>query len=124
MKFFIDTAFVDEIRQTLELGILDGVTTNPTLVSKTGRSFKEVIMEICQLVPEPVLAEVVSLDAEGMIREGRELYRWAPGIVVKIPMTAEGLKAIKVRASGGIAINTTLVFRPLQALMVAKVGAQ
>ncbi|MGC8777055.1 MAG: fructose-6-phosphate aldolase [Candidatus Caldatribacteriaceae bacterium] len=124
MKFFIDTAFVDEIRQALELGVLDGVTTNPTLVSKTGRGFQEVIMEICALVPGPVSAEVVSLDAAGMIREGRELHRWAPNIVVKIPMTAEGLKAIRVLASEGIAVNTTLVFQPLQALMAAKVGAK
>ena len=102
MKFFIDTAFVEEIREALALGVLDGVTTNPTLVAKTGRSFKEVILEICSLVPGPVSAEVVSLDAEGMVREGRELHRWAPNIVVKIPMTAEGLKAIKVLSAEGI----------------------
>lgn len=124
MKFFIDTAFVEEIRQALELGILDGVTTNPTLVAKTGRSFKEVILEICALVPGPVSAEVVSLDAEGMIREGRELHSWAPNIVVKIPMTAEGLKAIKVLSSEGIHVNTTLIFQPIQALLAAKVGAR
>jgi len=124
MKFFIDTAFVEEIREALVLGVLDGVTTNPTLVAKTGRSFKEVILEICSLVPGPVSAEVVSLDAEGMVREGRELHRWAPNIVVKIPMTAEGLKAIKVLSAEGIHVNTTLIFQPVQALLAAKAGAR
>jgi transaldolase len=124
MKFFIDTAFVEEIREALALGVLDGVTTNPTLVAKTGRSFKEVILEICSLVPGPVSAEVVSLDAEGMVREGRELHRWAPNIVVKIPMTAEGLKAIKVLSAEGIHVNTTLIFQPVQALLAAKAGAR
>jgi transaldolase len=124
MKFFIDTAFVEEIREALALGVLDGVTTNPTLVAKTGRSFKEVILEICSLVPGPVSAEVVSLDAEGMVREGRELHRWAPNIVVKIPMTAEGLKAIKVLSAEGIDVNTTLIFQPVQALLAAKAGAR
>jgi len=124
MKFFIDTAFVEEIREALALGVLDGVTTNPTLVAKTGRSFKEVILEICSLVPGPVSAEVVSLDAEGMVREGRELHRWAPNIVVKIPMTAEGLKTIKVLSAEGIDVNTTLIFQPVQALLAAKAGAR
>jgi len=123
MKFFIDTANVDEIRDAMNLGVLDGVTTNPTLVSKTGRGFKEVIMEICRIVHGPVSAEVVSLDADGMIREGRLLASWAPNIVVKIPIIAEGLKAIKVLSSEGIVINTTLIFNPLQALMAAKAGA-
>ncbi len=122
MKFFIDTAFVEEIKEALTLGILDGVTTNPTLVAKTGRDFREVIVEICHLVPGPVSAEVVSVDAEGMIREGRELASWAPNIVVKIPMTVEGLKAIKTLAQEGIKINTTLIFQPVQALMAAKAG--
>lgn len=124
MKFFIDTAQVDEIKKALELGILDGVTTNPTLVAKTGRGFKEVITEICSLVPGPVSAEVVSLDAQGMIREARELASWAPNIVVKIPITEEGLKAIKVLSQEGIKVNTTLIFQPLQALMAAKAGAR
>jgi len=123
MKFFIDTANVDEIRDAMNLGVLDGVTTNPTLVSKTGRGFKEVIMEICRIVHGPVSAEVVSLDADGMIREGRLLASWAPNIVVKIPIIAEGLKSIKVLSSEGIVINTTLIFNPLQALMAAKAGA-
>ena len=96
----------------MNLGVLDGVTTNPTLVSKTGRGFKEVIMEICRIVHGPVSAEVVSLDADGMIREGRLLASWAPNIVVKIPIIAEGLKAIKVLSSEGIVINTTLIFKP------------
>ncbi|MCD6156396.1 MAG: fructose-6-phosphate aldolase [Candidatus Atribacteria bacterium] len=124
MKFFIDTAQVEEIKKALELGILDGVTTNPTLVAKTGRGFKEVITEICSLVPGPVSAEVVSLDAQGMIREARELASWAPNIVVKIPITEEGLKAIKVLSQEGIKVNTTLIFQPLQALMAAKAGAR
>ncbi len=124
MKFFVDTAQVDEIKKALELGILDGVTTNPTLVAKTGRGFKEVITEICSLVPGPVSAEVVSLDAQGMIREARELASWAPNIVVKIPITEEGLKAIKVLSQEGIKVNTTLIFQPLQALMAAKAGAR
>ncbi|MBP9016007.1 MAG: fructose-6-phosphate aldolase [Candidatus Atribacteria bacterium] len=123
MKFFIDTADVGEIKEALKLGILDGVTTNPTLVSKTGRGFREVIMEICSLVPGPVSAEVVSLEAEGMIKEGKELSTWAPNIVVKVPITTEGLKAIKVLSQEGVKVNTTLIFNPLQALMAAKAGA-
>ncbi|NLJ49538.1 MAG: fructose-6-phosphate aldolase [Candidatus Atribacteria bacterium] len=123
MKFFIDTANVEEIRDAIQLGVLDGVTTNPTLVAKTGRSFKEVIMEICSIVDGPVSAEVVSLEAEGMIREGRLLSGWAPNIVVKIPILPEGLKAIKILSQENIQINTTLVFNPLQALMAAKAGA-
>ena len=123
MKFFIDTADTGEIKEALKLGILDGVTTNPTLVSKTGRGFREVIMEICSLVPGPVSAEVVSLEAEGMIKEGKELSTWAPNIVVKVPITTEGLKAIKVLSQEGVKVNTTLIFNPLQALMAAKAGA-
>jgi len=123
MKFFIDTADVAEIREALSLGILDGVTTNPTLVARTGRPFKDVILEICRLVPGPVSAEVVSTDAEGMVREGRELASWAPNIVVKVPLTPEGLKAIRVLSREGIRVNTTLIFQPLQALLAAKAGA-
>jgi len=123
VKFFIDTADTGEIKEALKLGVLDGVTTNPTLVSKTGRGFREVIMEICSLVPGPVSAEVVSLQAEGMIKEGRELSSWAPNIVVKVPITTEGLKAIKALSQEGVSVNTTLVFNPLQALMAAKAGA-
>jgi len=123
VKFFIDTADTGEIKEALKLGVLDGVTTNPTLVSKTGRGFREVIMEICSLVPGPVSAEVVSLQAEGMIKEGRELSSWAPNIVVKVPITTEGLKAIKALSQEGVSVNTTLIFNPLQALMAAKAGA-
>ncbi|MDI9608211.1 MAG: fructose-6-phosphate aldolase [Atribacterota bacterium] len=123
MKFFIDTADTGEIKEALKLGVLDGVTTNPTLVSKTGRGFREVIMEICSLVPGPVSAEAVSLQAEGMIKEGRELSSWAPNIVVKVPITTEGLKAIKALSQEGVSVNTTLIFNPLQALMAAKAGA-
>jgi len=123
MKFFIDTADVAEIREALSLGILDGVTTNPTLVARTGRPFKDVILEICRLVPGPVSAEVVSTNAEGMVREGRELASWAPNIVVKVPLTPEGLKAIRVLSQEGIRVNTTLIFQPLQALLAAKAGA-
>lgn len=123
MKFFIDTADVAEIREALSLGILDGVTTNPTLVARTGRPFKDVILEICRLVPGPVSAEVVSTNAEGMIREGKELASWAPNIVVKVPLTPEGLKAIRGLSREGIRVNTTLVFQPLQALLAAKAGA-
>ncbi|MDK2897627.1 MAG: transaldolase [Candidatus Atribacteria bacterium] len=123
MKFFIDTAQVDEIKRAMELGVLDGVTTNPTLISKTGRGFKEVVVEICNLVPGPVSVELVSLEAEGMIREARELAKIASNIVVKIPITEEGLKAISILSQEGIEVNTTLIFNPLQALMAAKAGA-
>ncbi len=123
MQFFLDTADIDEIRKGLDLGILDGVTTNPTLVAKTGRPFREVIEEICSVVPGPVSAEVVSLDAEGMVREGKMVAQWAENIVVKIPITTEGLKAINTLSQEGVKINTTLVFNPMQALMAAKAGA-
>ncbi|MEN3203763.1 MAG: fructose-6-phosphate aldolase [Atribacterota bacterium] len=123
MKIFLDTANVEEIKEALDLGVIDGVTTNPTLVAKTGRGFKEVILEICQLVPGPVSAEVVSLDAQGMIREGKELASWAPNIVVKVPLTEEGLKAIRALSAEGIKVNTTLIFQPLQALLAAKAQA-
>ena len=123
MKFFIDTANVDEIRKANDLGILDGVTTNPTLVSKEGREFKGLIMEICQIVEGPVSAEVVSVDAEGMIREAKELAKLADNIVVKIPLIEEGLKAVKILAQEVIKTNVTLCFSPVQALMAAKAGA-
>lgn len=123
MQIFLDTANVEEIKEALALGVIDGVTTNPTLVAKTGRGFKEVILEICRLVPGPVSAEVVSLDAQGMIREGKELASWAPNIVVKVPLTEEGLKAIRALSAEGIKVNTTLIFQPLQALLAAKAQA-
>jgi transaldolase len=123
MKFFIDTANVDEIRKANDLGILDGVTTNPTLVSREGREFKGLITEICQIVDGPVNAEVVSVDAEGMIQEAKELAKLADNIVVKIPLIEEGLKAVKVLARDEIKTNVTLCFSPVQALMAAKAGA-
>jgi transaldolase len=123
MKFFIDTANVEEIRKTNDLGLLDGVTTNPTLVSKEGREFKGLIEEICSIVDGPVNAEVVSTDAEGMISEARDLAKLADNIVVKIPLIEEGLKAVKVLAAEGIKTNVTLCFSPTQALMAAKAGA-
>jgi transaldolase len=123
MQFFIDTANIDEIKEANDLGLLDGVTTNPTLVSKEGREFKELIQEICSIVDGPVNAEVVSTDAEGMINEARELVKLADNIVVKIPLIEEGLKAVKTVAGEGIRTNVTLCFSPTQALMAAKAGA-
>jgi transaldolase len=123
MKFFIDTANVDEIRKANELGMVDGVTTNPSLVAKEGRDFKELLKEICGIVDGPVSAEVVSLEAEGMIREARDLAKMADNIVVKIPLIEEGLKATKAVSREGIKVNVTLCFSPVQALMAAKAGA-
>lgn len=123
MKFFIDTANIAEIKKASEWGLVDGVTTNPSLVSKEGRDFKDLIKEICAIVDGPISAEAVSLDANGMIKEARELSKIHKNIVVKIPMTLEGLKAVKVVAKEGIKTNVTLVFSPTQALMAAKAGA-
>ena len=123
MKFFIDTADVEEIRDAHAMGMVDGVTTNPTLIARSGRPFEEVITEICGIVDGPVSAEAVSLDAAGMIAEGRELSGLHPNIVVKVPMTTDGLKAVGVLSSEGIAANVTLVFTAMQALMAAKAGA-
>ncbi|MBI4466047.1 MAG: fructose-6-phosphate aldolase [Acidobacteria bacterium] len=122
MKFFLDTGNVDEVRRAAALGVLDGVTTNPTLLAKEGKPFREALLEMCQLV-EIVNGEVVATDAAGMIAEGRELAALHPNLVVKIPMTPEGFKAIKVLRSEGVRINVTLVFSPAQALLVAKAGA-
>lgn len=123
MLFFLDTANLDEIRQAQEWGYLDGVTTNPTLIAKEEVGFKERILEICQVCKGPVNAEVVSLDSEGMLREAREIVRWAENIFIKIPMTEEGMKACWKLSSEGIRINVTLVFSPNQALLAAKAGA-
>jgi len=123
MKFFIDTANIDEIRKGIELGMVDGVTTNPSLVSKEGREFKGLIKEICEIVDGPVSAEVVSVKADGMIQEARELAGLADNIVVKIPLIEEGLKAVRVLAREGIKTNVTLCFSSVQALMAAKAGA-
>ncbi len=123
MKFFIDTADVNEIREAHALGLVDGVTTNPSLIAKAGRNFKEVISEIVAIVDGPISAEVISLDAEGMVREGLELAAIHPNIVIKCPMTAEGLKATRIFSDKGIKVNVTLIFSPLQALLAAKAGA-
>ena len=123
MKFFIDTANVEEILRAKDLGMVDGVTTNPSLVAKEGRDFKELIKEIADIVDGPVSAEVVSLDAEGMVREARDLAGIADNMVIKVPLIEEGLKAVRSLAQEGIKTNVTLCFSPVQALMAAKAGA-
>jgi transaldolase len=123
MKFFIDTANIEEIKQASALGMVDGVTTNPSLVAKEKREFRGLIREICDIVDGPVSAEVVSLDAEGMVKEAQDLARIADNIVVKIPLIEEGLKAVAILAREGIKTNVTLCFSPVQALMAAKAGA-
>jgi len=123
VKFFIDTANVAAIRKAHERGMVDGVTTNPSLVAKEGREFREVIDEIASFVEGPISLEVVSEDAEGMLKEARELNGWIDNAAIKIPMTWEGLKAVKVCAEEGIQTNVTLVFSPNQALLAAKAGA-
>jgi transaldolase len=123
MKIFIDTANLEQIKEVNSWGILDGVTTNPTLVAKEGCEFKDRIEDICKVVDGPISAEAMSMDHEGMIKEARELSKMHKNIVVKIPMTAEGLKAVKVLSKEGIRTNVTLVFSPNQALMAAKAGA-
>jgi transaldolase len=123
MKFFIDTANTNEIRKAYEMGVIDGVTTNPSLISKENRDFESLIKDICQIIQGlPVSLEVLSLKFEGMVEEARGLAKMGENIVVKIPMTAEGLRAIKVLISEGIKTNTTLVFSPTQALLAAKAG--
>jgi transaldolase len=123
MKFFIDTADINEIKAAMEMGMVDGVTTNPTLISKTGRPFMEVAKEIVETVPGPVSLEVVSLDTQGMVDEARQLAKLGDNVVIKIPMTVEGIKAVKILSEEGIKTNVTLVFSPLQALLAAKAGA-
>ena len=123
MKFFLDTANVKEIQEAASLGLLDGVTTNPSLVAKEGRIFKEVLVEICKIVDGPISAEVVSLEADAMVKEGKELAKIHKNIVVKVPLIAEGLKATKRMAAEGIKVNVTLCFSPTQALLAAKAGA-
>ncbi|HEX9136158.1 MAG TPA: fructose-6-phosphate aldolase [Nitrospirota bacterium] len=123
MKFFIDTANVKEIREAASLGVVDGVTTNPSLVSKEGRDFKQVITETCSIVDGPISAEAVSLEADKMVIEGTDLAKIHKNIVVKLPMTKEGMRATKILAGKGIRVNMTLVFSPAQALLAAKVGA-
>jgi transaldolase len=123
MKFFIDTADVREIREAHDLGLVDGVTTNPSLIAKSGRKFQDVIQEIVSIVDGPISAEVIALDAPGMIREAEELVKIHKNIVVKVPMTPEGLKATKALTEKGIKTNVTLIFSSLQALLAAKAGA-
>lgn len=123
MKFFIDTAEIEEIRQANLRGWVDGVTTNPSLIAKSGKPFFDVIKEICKEVPGPVSAEVISLKADEMVREGLELAKIADNVVVKIPMCEDGMIAVKKLKSEGIRTNVTLVFSPMQALLAAKAGA-
>ena len=123
MKLFLDTANIKEIREANALGVLDGVTTNPTLVGKEGREFGDLIAEICSIVKGPVSAEVVSTDCEGMLEEADRLVRIAPNVVVKVPLIPEGLKALKILSQRKVRVNVTLCFSPVQALLVAKCGA-
>jgi len=123
LKFFIDTANIDEIKDANNMGMVDGVTTNPSLIAREEGEFTEIIAQICKIVTGPVSAEVISLEYEGMVSEARELAKIADNICVKIPMTVEGLKAVKTLSDEGIKTNVTLVFSALQALMAAKAGA-
>ncbi|MEI8172980.1 MAG: fructose-6-phosphate aldolase [Deltaproteobacteria bacterium] len=123
MKFFIDTANIQEIKEGIDLGMVDGVTTNPSLIAKEKRGFEEVVKEILDTVDGPVSLEVVSLDARSMLKEGKKLAKLGENAVIKIPLTTEGLKATRLLAAEGIRVNQTLVFSPLQALLAAKAGA-
>jgi transaldolase len=123
MKFFVDTADIDAIRDLAQLGVVDGVTTNPSLIMKSGRDIKEVTKEICEIVDGPVSSETVALDAEGMIAEGKELAKIADNIAIKVPLTWEGLKACKTLTGEGHTVNVTLCFSANQALLAAKAGA-
>jgi len=124
MKIFIDTANIDQIREVNDWGILDGVTTNPSLVSKENKDFKTLVREICEVVDGPISAEAISLDWEGMVKEGRELSTIHENINIKIPMTEEGIKATKVLSDEGIDVNVTLIFSAAQALLACKAGAR
>lgn len=123
MKFFVDTADVNEIKELAATGLLDGVTTNPSLIKKSGRDFKEVIAEICALVEGPVSAEVVAMDYEGMVRQGEDLAKIAKNVCIKVPLTMDGLRACKYFTSKGTQVNVTLCFSAAQALLAAKAGA-
>lgn len=123
MKIFLDTADVEEIRQGVAMGVVDGVTTNPSLAAKAGRNFKDVVMEIVEICSGPVSAETVALNADEIVKEGRLLAKWAPNIIVKVPLMTEGLKAVKQLTSEGIKTNVTLIFSANQALLAAKAGA-
>ena len=123
MQFFIDSADVSEIKKALAMGLCDGVTTNPSLVAKTGRTFEDVLKEIVSLVPGPISAEVTATDHEGMLREARHYARFGEQVVVKVPLIVEGLRAVKTLSDEGIKTNVTLCFSPVQALLAAKAGA-
>lgn len=124
MKFFIDTANIEEIKQGIALGMVDGVTTNPSLIAKEKKNFDAVIKDILKVVKGPVSLEVISLDAKGMFSEGKKLARLGKNVVIKVPLCTEGLKATRMFADAGIDVNQTLIFSPLQALMAAKAGAR
>jgi transaldolase len=123
MKFFIDSANIGEIKEALSLGMCDGVTTNPSLVAREKKPFNDVVKEILEAVPGPVSLEVVSLDAKGMVAEAKKLVELGGNVVIKVPLTTEGLKATKILSGEGIDVNETLIFSPIQALMAAKAGA-
>lgn len=123
MKFFIDTANIEEIRQAAEIGVLDGVTTNPTLVARENRDFHELLKEICSIVAGPISAEVVSLESDGMVKEAKVLAQIHENITIKLPMTIEGLRACRKLSNDGIKTNMTLIFSPTQAILAAKAGA-
>jgi transaldolase len=123
MKFFLDTANIEEIRQAIDMGLIDGVTTNPTLVAREGKEFRPLVEEICRIVSGPVSLETVSMEAAGMVEEARDLAAIGSNVVVKIPMTSEGLKAVRACSAEGIPTNVTLVFSSVQALLAAKAGA-
>jgi transaldolase len=123
MKFFIDTANIDEIKKAVDMGMVDGVTTNPSLIARENKPFEEIIASIAKIVDGPISAEVIALDSDGMLREGRELAKISDNIVIKVPMTTDGLKATKAFAAEGIKTNVTLVFSTAQALLAAKAGA-
>ena len=124
MKFFIDTANITEIKEGLALGMVDGVTTNPSLIAKEKKSFEDVVKEILKIVKGPVSLEVISMEAKAMFAEGKKLMRFGDNVVIKVPLSTEGLKATKMLATEGIDVNQTLIFSPLQALMAAKAGAR
>lgn len=123
MQIFLDTAHLDDIKKYASWGIIDGVTTNPSLVAKEGVDFKTRVQEICEVIPGPVSAEVLSTTAAEMVEEGRKIAEWAPNVVVKIPFIEEGLKALRILSAEGIRTNVTLIFSPAQAMLAAKAGA-
>lgn len=123
MKFFLDTANIEEIKRIKQLGLVDGVTTNPTIIAKEGKDFETVIKEIANMVQGPVSAEVISLDSPGMVKEAKEMAKWASNIMIKIPMTEEGIKTVHILSAEGIKTNVTLIFSVAQGLMAAKAGA-